>query len=496
MRSFWFVPLLFVGCAPTPELVVGSKADGESVLLGEMAQTLVQTTGVRVRHQARLGGTPVLWAGLLAGSIDLYPEYTGTIRQQLLRDVPTTSDADLPALLAARGVGIGPNLGFANNYALGMRAKDAAKLGIRTIADLRQHPQLTFGFSAEFMARSDGWPNLSRRYGLPHTPKGMDHQLAYVALANGDIAATDLYTTDAEIARFELVALTDDLQYFPQYQAVFLYRLDLEQRAPGAVAQLARLAGKIDNPQMIALNTRAQNHEPEAAVAADFLRTVLGLAEPTPRASMASYIARLLLQHLWLVAVSLSAAVLVAVPLGIVAAYRPRLGQAVLAISGVVQTIPALALLVFMIPLPLVGGTGPMPAIAALFLYSLLPIVRNTCTGLRDIPLHLREAAAGLGLPWSAQLRLIELPLAMRSILAGIKTAAVINVGTATLGAFIGAGGLGEAIQTGIQLHDTGLLLQGAVPAAVLALVVQAGFEGLERWLVPHGLRLVGANER
>jgi osmoprotectant transport system permease protein len=180
-------------------------------------------------------------------------------------------------------------------------------------------------------------------------------------------------------------------------------------------------------------------------------------------------------------------ALLVAIPLGIFAAKFRAIGQVVLAVAGLIQTIPTLALLVFMIPL---FGIGSKPAIFALFLYSLLPIVRNTYAGLGDIPPAIRESAAALGLPPGARLRRVELPMASRAILAGIKTSAVINVGTATLGALIGAGGYGQPILTGIRLDNISLILQGAVPAAVLALVVQGLFELLERVLVPKGLRL------
>ena len=135
-------------------------------------------------------------------------------------------------------------------------------------------------------------------------------------------------------------------------------------------------------------------------------------------------------------------------------------------------------------------GIGATPAIVALFLYSLLPIVRNTHAGLAGIPAPLRESAAALGLPLSRPLRLVELPLAAGSILAGIKTAAVINIGTATLGALIGAGGYGEPILTGIRLDNFSLILEGAVPAALLALLVQAGFELVERRLLRPAPRL------
>ncbi|HKH21388.1 MAG TPA: ABC transporter permease, partial [Gammaproteobacteria bacterium] len=176
-----------------------------------------------------------------------------------------------------------------------------------------------------------------------------------------------------------------------------------------------------------------------------------------------------------------------AIPLGIAAAHWQRLGQVILAVAGLIQTIPALALLVFMIPWLGIGGP---PAIVALFLYSLLPIVRNTYTGLREISPEIRESAEALGLRALSRLKLVDLPIAMPTILAGIKTSAVINIGTATLGALIGAGGYGQPILTGIRLDDMELILQGAVPAAALALVVQGSFELAERYLVPKGLRL------
>jgi osmoprotectant transport system permease protein len=154
-----------------------------------------------------------------------------------------------------------------------------------------------------------------------------------------------------------------------------------------------------------------------------------------------------------------------------------------------VQTIPSLALLALLVPLPFFGISA-RTAIAALFLYSLLPIVRNTASGLQDIPRSLRESAIALGLTPSARLWQIYLPMASRSILSGIKTSAVINVGTATLAALIGAGGLGEPILSGLNLNDHVTILEGAIPAALLALLVQSLFDLFDRVLIPKGLRL------
>jgi osmoprotectant transport system permease protein len=168
-------------------------------------------------------------------------------------------------------------------------------------------------------------------------------------------------------------------------------------------------------------------------------------------------------------------------PLGVLAAKVPRTGAVIFAIVGVVQTIPSLALLAFLIAI--VGTIGVVPALIALFLYALLPIVRNTCTGLVAIPRGMRQAAMALGLRTRERMLLIELPLALPSILAGINTSAVINVGTATIAAFIGAGGYGERIASGLALNDNATLLAGAIPAAALALLVQGLFGLGERRL-------------
>jgi osmoprotectant transport system permease protein len=477
-------------------LRVASKAFTESVVLAEIAVALEGAAGVSAEHRVGLGGSRVLWDALVSGSIDVYPEYTGTLLDEILvgqAAAPGAAARDpawLAGALAARGVGMTAPLGFNNTYAIGMTAARARALGVAAISDLRAHGDLRFGFSNEFMSRHDGWPALERRYGLPQSAvRGLDHDLAYRALVSGAVDATDLYTTDAEIRRYDLVALRDDLGFFERYDAVFLYRLDVGARfGPAALSALRRLEGRLDEAKMVELNARAKlDRVPQAQIAADFARTAFGVAAPRAAPGAARALGRRVVEHLVLVGVSLLAAILVAVPLGILAAKRPRAGQAVLAAVGVVQTLPTLALLVFMIPL---FGIGALPAIAALFVYSLLPIVRNVHAGLVGIPPALRESAEALGLSPGARLRLVELPLASPLVLAGIKSAAVINVGTATLGALIGAGGLGQPIFTGIRLDDTGLILQGAIPASLLALAVQGLFEIVERLVVPRGLRI------
>lgn len=488
---FVIVALSPLGCGGPTGTRVGSKLDTGSVLLGEMAALLVRDAGDPATHRQELGGTLVLWEALVAGQIDVYPEFTGTLTFDILKDPTLTEFEPIRAALSARGIGTTRPLGFESNYALGVRADTAARLGLRTISDLARHPDLRMRFSVEFAKRADCWPGLKRHYGLPQPdPDGIDHALAYRALAAGEIDVTDVYTTDAEIERYNLRVLEDDRRFFPLYEALYVYRLDWAERNPAALASLRRLEGRVNEKAVQRMIARTQDGVPEAVTAANYLRDELDVYVIPEVESPARKVLRHTGEHLYLTGVSLAAAVLVAVPLGVLAARRPRIGSVLIGFAGLVQTIPSLALLVVLVTVPYVGGLGARSAIIALFLYSLLPIIRNTATGLTDIPPALREAADGIGLTGWQKLRLVELPLASRSILAGIKTAAVINVGTATLGALIDAGGLGVPIQQGLRTHDNGLILLGAIPAAGLALLAEGLFGLLGRVLVPRGLRL------
>ncbi|MFZ1909022.1 MAG: glycine betaine ABC transporter substrate-binding protein [Burkholderiales bacterium] len=470
----------------TEPLQVGSKRFTESYILGEILTQAARAAGVATEYRPGLGGTAVLFQALRAGAIDVYPEYTGTIAREILG---LQRPLDLQALnerLRALGLEAGVPLGFDNTYAVGVRRVLAERLGIRTISDLARHPELRLGFSQEFLGRSDGWLGLQALYGLPQKPRGLDHGLAYEALAQGEIDAMDAYTTDAKILRFRIALLKDDRKFFPAYDAVLLYRLDAPQRFPAAFAAFRELKGRIDATRMMRLNARAElDGRSFAAVATEFLS---GHDSVKRRSLFAAVFApdfwRLLREHVFLVLASLAAATLVGVPLGVAAAKLRALAQPVLAITGLVQTIPALALLAFLIPVT--GTIGLWPALIALFLYALLPIVRNTHAGLGGVPVGLRQAGLALGLRRGTILAKIELPLAMPSILAGIKTSAVINVGTATIAAFIGAGGFGERIVQGLALNDDVMLLAGALPAAGLALIAHATFELIERAFAPR----------
>jgi osmoprotectant transport system permease protein len=465
-------------------VVVGSKKFTESYVLGEIAKRAISDAGIPVEHRQGMGGTIILWEALRTGAISCYADYTGTIGEEILKEPALRSEEAIRNALAKFGVGMTADLGFNNTYALVMRRAVADRFGIHSISDLPTHQELHLGLTHEFLDRRDGWSPLAQRYGLSSANvRGIDHALGYAALARGDIEVKDAYSTDAKIAQNDLVVLTDDLGFFPQYKAVFLYRLDM---AATAIRALQQLQGTISDERMTQLNAEAERTKDYARAATLYFgkSDTAGRSERLPH-KLARWTAR----HLELAGISLLLAVLAGVPLGIVASRGGATGHVIIGFASTVQTIPSLALLALLIPLPFFG-ISPRTAIAALFLYGLLPIVRNTATGLQNIAPSIRESAIALGLNARARLFQIDLPIASRTILAGVKTSAVINIGTATLAALIGAGGLGEPILSGLNLNDNRTILQGAIPAALLALIVQWFFDLLDRVLIPRGLRL------
>jgi len=467
-------------------LRVGSKRFTESYILGEIVAQAARRAGAPAIHSPGLGNTAILVQALEQGAIDVYPEYTGTIAREILGTEEELSLAQIDARLAPRGLAASVPLGFSDSYAIGVRGDFAREHGIRRISDLARLPDLRLGFSHEFLGRRDGWPGLRAAYGLPQrTPQGLDHGLAYEALAAGQVDAIDLYSTDAKIARYGIAVLEDDRRFFPRYDAVLLHRVDVAARHPEAWSAVRALRGRIDAATMTRMNAQAEIEKRGfASIAAAFLG---GESAARPggllHAIFGPDFARLLAQHAALVFASLAAAAILGLPLGIAAARNRWVAQPVLVATGLVQTVPALALLAFLIPVT--GTIGLKPAMLALFLYALLPIVRNTHAGLRGVAPGLGAAARALGLRERDVLLAVELPLAAPTILAGVKIAAVINVGTATIAAFIGAGGFGERIAQGLALNDDTTLLAGAIPTAALALLVHGAFEGLERLASP-----------
>lgn len=475
---------VFPVMARADTLKIGSKRFTESYVLCEILAQSVEHDA-EVERKPGLGNTAIVFEALKSGSIDLYPEYTGTIALELLHRKDAISLDEMNRELAPMGLGVAIPLGFNDGYALAVRGADSDRLGLRRLSDLAARPGLRIGLSHEFLGRADGWPGLAARYRLPQRPTGLDHGVAYQALAQSEVDVIDIYSTDAQIRHYGLFVLPDDARFFPRYDAVLLYRLDVPQRFAQAWRTLQHLQGRIKEQDMVALNAEAElDRKSFEAIARGWLQPAA--AKSTGSAGTGLWaklfdasLWRLTRQHILLVLFSVLAASVCGIPLGILAATKPRLNQPVMAAVGVLQTIPSLALLAMLIPL--LGRIGTAPALIALFLYALLPIVRNTCTGVEQVPRDLKLAAAALALSRADTMRFIVLPLAAPVILGGIKTAAVMSVGTATIAAFIGAGGYGERIATGLALNDNDMLLAGAIPAAVLALLTQLLFELAER---------------
>jgi len=470
-------------------VVVGSKRFTESYVLGEILAQTLAGAGRPALHKPGLGNTGILEQALASGAVDLYPEYTGTIVRELLKRDGNPSLDELNRWLAPRRLKAAIPLGFNNTYALAMTRAKAESLGIHRISDLFKPAAggLVLGLSHEFLQRADGWPALRKAYGERRSePIGLDHGLAYDAVAAGRVDVIDVYSTDAKLGRLGLTVLDDDLGFFPKYDAVVLMRADVD------ATPLARLAGSIDAATMIAMNGEVElDGRSFAETAKKFLAggfAVASAREPAQAQTQASLVervfapdfARLAGQHLLLVLASLALALGAGVPLGVAAWRWPRGEPIILGAVALLQTIPSLALLAFLIAL--VGAIGVVPAVLALFLYALLPIVRNTHAGLQSVSGGMAQAALSLGMTARQALRHVQLPLAAPTLIAGVKTAAVINVGTATMAAFIGAGGFGERIVAGLAVNDSRVMLAGALPAAALALLVQGAFDLAERW--------------
>jgi osmoprotectant transport system permease protein len=491
-------------------VVVASKPFGESYLLCELFAQLLESRGLSVDRRPGLGATEIAFAALRADAIDVYPEYTGTGLVAVLHDSLTDSlSADPRRVFShvarrfadAYGVRWLPTLGFQNTYAIAVTRQTATRLHLRTLSDLaRVAPTLTAGFTADFIGRADGLAGLRRVYGLaPKAVRPLAPAVKYQALASGAVDVVDGYSTDGLLARYDLVTLVDDRHFFPPYEAAALIGPRLARTRPDVVAALMLLSGRLDEPAMRALNRRVEvDGEPVHAVAAAELRALGLLGSNTTRGTTSATsekesfvvylweqrdaLGALTLRHLELVIGALMAAILVALPLGLALERSRTLAEPVIRALGVIQTVPSIALLAFMIPFL---GVGAMPALVALWLYALFPIVRGTYNGVRDADPDAVEAAEALGMTPRQRLLHVRLPLAAPVIMGGVRTAAVITVGTATLAAFIGAGGLGEPIVAGLALADSRMVLSGALPAAALALLVDGALALAERFVAP-----------
>lgn len=478
----WPVQLLAAG-----HIVVGSKAFTEGYVLGEIAaQAIESATHEPVTRKLGMGSTGIVFEALKSGAIDVYSDYTGTLAEAILKRPDLKSIDDIRRALGDLDLVMSAPLGFDDSYALAVKESFAERHDLYTIGDLKRvESGLRAAFSYEFMDRKDGFQGMEASYQLhlgPQNVRRMEHSLTFQAIDDGAVDLIDLYSTDAKIDKSKLRVLKDDHGYFPVYQAVWVARREFTEQHPRAWAALTQLQGTISERAMIGMNAQADiAHLSFAKIAAQFLG-----AEAPRSQSLRSSILQRTREHLWLVGIALLFSVVVGIPLGLVAVRFHAAGQGILIASALIQTVPSLALLCFLIPL---FGVGMRPALAALCMYSLLPVVLNTFTGIRGIdPKHLENARA-FGMTRRQVLLRVVLPLASPTILAGIKTATIVSIGTATLAALVGAGGYGAPIVSGLSLNDVPTILTGAIPAALMALIAYGVFELLGWGLIPAGLR-------
>ncbi len=474
--------------SPAARVVVGSKIFTEGYILGEIAAQAIEAhTASKVTRRLGMGSTGILFESLRTGAIDVYADYTGTLSEAILKNPELKTLEEIQRGLTPLGMMISKPLGFDDTYALALRKEYARKHGLRTISDLhRIAGTVRAGFSYEFMDRADGFPGMQARYQLElpsvHVRR-MAHSLIYRAIADGAVDVIEVYSTDAKIKQLNLQLLEDDRHYFPAYQAVWVATRAFTERDPQAWRALQSIEGRIDRARMIDMNAAADiERKSFAEIAAAFI----GPSADAASAPQRSAFAERTIEHLRLVGAALLFSLVIGVPLGITAARYPVAGQGILLFSAIVQTIPSLALLCFLIP---AFGVGTQPALAALCLYSLLPVVLNTFTGIRAVDARHVENARAFGLSRRQILWRIVLPLASPTLLAGLKTATIVSIGTATLAALVGAGGYGAPIVSGLALNDTATILTGAVPAAGMALLAHGLFELLGRWVIPAGIR-------
>ncbi len=492
--SFGFFIFTFLGMSSiqAKPIVIGSKNFTESIVLGEtMAQLIEARTDLNVIRKLNMGGTVVNFEALKNGEIDLYPEYTGTGLVNLLKK-PAINDPEKVFEIVKKEFKQNfdliwlPQFGLNNTYAIAVRNDDPRVEGITSISDLAKvSGQLKLGAELEFLDRPDGYQNLAREYGLKFKKENisnLDAGLMYQAIEQGQVDVISALATDGRNKSFNLRILEDDRFFFPPYYAAPLVREETIQEHPELRTVLEELSGKLDDKTITAMNFQV---DAEGKTPADVSREFLvksGLVKGKYAQTSSSqkgflhyfwsekdYLFTLFWQHLYLTLFGLFIALIIGVPSGIILTRKPEIANYVFGVVNTIQTIPSLALLGFLIPLL---GIGQTPAIIALSLYALLPVVRNTYVGIQEVNPILKDAVRGIGLTDMQILRTVEIPLALPTMLAGIRIATVLLVGTATLTSLVGAGGFGEPIFRGIASVQTNTILLGTIPTALMAILL------------------------
>jgi len=500
---------LTVGWSAEP-VVVSSKSFGESIILGEILSILLTDRFKQpVVRRLGLGGTKVAFDALVSDDIHVYPDYSGTGYSMILKrsgenDAAKVFDIVNSEFSKRWGIKWSQSLGFNNTYALAVRKDDPQFKNIQKVSELSSLDTGQFRYAApyEFMERKDGHRGFSEKYNLRFKKNNMISMsagLMFTAIKDREVDMMIAYSTDGRIGASDLRLLEDDLSYFPPYFVSFLFKESSYKKFPALKKAINLLENKITAKEMIHMNDQVDRLKRDSyQVAKNFLIKKKMLSGHTKSEfkdmgffsfamSKKKYLLKIIKDHLVLSFSAFFLALLVSLPIGILLTRYQKAGMIVFPIVNTIQTIPSLALLGFLIP---VVGIGFIPALIALFLYSLLPLIRNTYTGILGVDRNYLEASRGIGLNNFQILIHVELPLAMPIIIAGMRTAIVIVIATATLAALIGAGGLGDPIFRGVSTVNSNLILLGAIPSALLALIVDRSIGFLEKAVVSKGIRL------
>lgn len=489
-------------------IIIGSKAFSESIINAEMLGQLLESKGQAVTRKLSLGGTKVAFDALNHGGIHVYPDYTGTgyimiLKKNGERDPDKVHDIVSRDFLDKFDIKWSKSLGFNNTYALTKRRDDKKLSFAKTISDVSGKLQNTkLGAPYEFMERLDGYKGLAKTYNLNFAAENLtslNAGLMYNAIKDKQVDMIVSYSTDGRIKAFNLEILKDDKNYFPPYQPAFLVKSNTFIKYPLLKESIESLEGIISEEEMVEMNDQVDRLKQQPKLVARNFLIKKGLLKgvQTKKQKEQSFLSfmvsrkaelfKLLGEHLLLSFVAIFFALLVSVPTGVLLTRKKKAAQIVFPIVNTIQTIPSLALLGFLIPLL---GIGFAPAALALFLYSLLPLVRNTYEGIKAVDRNFVEASKGIGLTNFQILFRVEIPLALPIILAGLRTATVIVIGTATLAALIGAGGLGDPIFRGVATVNSNLILLGAIPSALLAIAADKMIGVVGNLFISKGIKL------
>lgn len=484
--------IFFAGSGAAQALRIGAKNFTEQQILGELvAQLLERHAGVEIDRRFTLGGTGICHEALVSGEIDGYVEYTGTALTAILKEDGGGTPDSVFRRVARRyhdefDIVWLPPFGFETSYVLAVRRAAAVEKTWQSIGDLRAESKLLRGgFTSEFLERPDGLSALNKAYGLTWKRTiDLDPGLMYDALLRDQVDVIGAFSTDGRLDRFNLAVLEDTARTFPPYFAAPIFRAEALTRFPDIATAIFPMVGSISTATMRRLNDEVEgNRRPVSDVVCEFLDDrdgIESLTMPHTVAGESTGIARLLdlfvtrrseigrkiVDHAFLAIVATLIACVLGIPLGVLIARR-RIAEPILALAETAQTIPSLAMLAFLFAV--VRRLGVVPAVTALVVYGMLPILLNTVVGLRRVSASVREAAESLGLSSLQRAAWVDLPSARPTILAGVRTAIVLAVGTATLSTYVGAGGLGDFIARGLARNDPQLTLLGAIPAAAMA---------------------------